>query len=54
MVGLKSLKIPVNPCILLYGVCRRILLHRQRFTRRMAGKFLADIGVMRTQGFDKE
>lgn len=22
-------KFPVNPCILLYGVCRRILLHRQ-------------------------
>ncbi len=31
-MGLRKLrKFPVNPCILLYGVCRRILVHRQEY-----------------------
>lgn len=33
-MGLRKLrKFPVNPCILLYGVCRRILVHRQEYRR---------------------
>lgn len=27
----KYQKFPVNPCILLYGVCRRLLVHRQEY-----------------------
>jgi len=29
-------KFPVNPCILLYGVCRRILVRRQEYIIEIA------------------